>query len=186
MKINNKTIIRDTNPLIRTKSKEVPLPLIKEDKELLEEMLAYVYNSTIEEIAKKEDLRPAVGIAAIQVGVAKQMLAIVLKDEDGNVECQYALANPKVLSSSLEMAYLSCGEGCLSVDKQYRGYVERCRRLKVRAYDLLQDKIIEIKASGYLAIVLGHELDHLKGKLYYDRIHKDFPFKASEGAYCIE
>ena len=185
MKINNKTIIKDDNPLIREKSVDVPLPLCAEDRQLLEDMITYVDRSTNEEWATAEDLRPAVGISAIQVGIAKKMLVAMLKDEDGNIIYQYALVNPKILANSVEKAYLKAGEGCLSVPKDHPGYVERSRRIKVRAYDLFQDKIVEIRASGYLAIVLQHELDHLKGVLYYDHIKKD-PFQVSEGAYCIE
>ena len=47
---------------------------------------------------------------------------------------------------------------------------------KVKAYDLLQDKEILIKADGYLAIVLQHELDHFKGVLFYDHINQKDPF----------
>ena len=68
MLINNDTIIKDTDPLIREKSEPVSLPLSKEDETLLRDMLQYVKDSTDEEKAKKFNLRPAVGISAIQVG----------------------------------------------------------------------------------------------------------------------
>ena len=60
MKISVKDIILDTDPRIRTKSEQVPLPLSAEDSELLEAMIAYVRDSQDEEIAKREGLRPAV------------------------------------------------------------------------------------------------------------------------------
>ena len=86
MLINNDTIIKDTDPLIRQKSEDVPLPLSSEDEQLLRDMMKYVVDSTDPEIAERENLRPAVGISAIQVGVPKKMTAVVVddKDKDGN------------------------------------------------------------------------------------------------------
>lgn len=186
MIINNDTIIKDDDELIRIKSKDVPLPLSKEDRELLLDMHKYVYNSTIEEIATKENLRPAVGISAIQVGVPKKMTSIIIKDEEGKVLIEYALVNPKIISSSIEKAYLKAGEGCLSVDNEHAGYIYRSARIKVKAYDALKDEEIIIKASGYLAIVLQHELDHFKGILFYDHINKINPYYEDKDAICIE
>lgn len=186
MIINNKTIIKDNDPLIRQRSKDVTLPLSGDDKQLLMDMHEYVYESTIDEIAEEKDLRPAVGISAIQVGVPKKMTAIILKDEEGKTIVDYALVNPKIVSSSLEKAYLKTGEGCLSVDGKHEGYIYRSARVKVKGYDLLTDKDVEIKASGYLAIVLQHELDHFRGVLFYDHIDSKNPFYEDLEAFCIE
>ena len=176
MLINNDTIIKDDNPLIRRKSEDVVLPLKDEDRDLLMQMLKYVDDSTVPEIAEKENLRPAVGISAIQIGVPKKMTAIIIKDDEGNKLCEYALVNPKIISNSVEKACLSSGEGCLSVVEEHEGLVYRSLRVKVKAYDALKDENIIIKAEGYLAIVLQHELDHFKGILFYDRINKENPY----------
>jgi len=186
MQINNDTIIKDDNVLVRQRSVDVPLPVSEEDRQLLMEMLKYVDDSTVEEIAEKENLRPAVGISAIQVGVPKKMTAVILKDPDGKKICEYALVNPKIISNSVEKAYLESGEGCLSVNQIHEGYVYRSARVKVKAYDLLQEKEILIKAEGYLAIVLQHELDHFKGILFYDHINKADPFYKDPQALVIE
>ncbi len=186
MIINNKTIIKDNDPLIRKRSVDVAFPLSEEDKQLLLDMHDYVYESTIDDIAKEKDLRPAVGISAVQVGVLKKMTAIILKDEEGNIVVDYALVNPKIVSNSLEKAYLKSGEGCLSVDGKHEGYVYRSARVKVKGYDLLTQKDVEIKANGYLAIVLQHELDHFRGTLFYDHINKKDPFFEDLDAQCIE
>ena len=188
MLINNDTIIKDTDDRIRQISEDVPLPLSKEDEELLRDMYQYVIDSTDEEKAEKFNLRPAVGISAIQVGVPKKMTAIVVDDTDKNgnpLRWEFMLVNPKIVSSSIQQAYLSGGEGCLSVVEEHQGYVPRSARVKVRAYDLLSDQNIEIRAQGYLAIVLQHELDHFKGKLFYDHIDKNNPFKEVPGAIEI-
>ena len=186
MLINNDTIIKDDCDLIREKSQDVSLPISDEDRDTLMRMLKYVDDSTVEEIAEKENLRPAVGISAIQIGVPKKMTAIIIKDDKGNKVCEYALVNPKIVSNSLEKAYLDSGEGCLSVANEHQGYVYRSARVKVKAYDLLQDKNIEIKADGYLSIVLQHELDHFKGVLFYDHINKENPFYKDPDAIVIE
>ena len=186
MLINNDTIIKDDSDLIRQKSVDVSMPLSDEDRNLLLDMLKYVDDSTIEEIAEKENLRPAVGISAIQVGVPKKMTAIILKDGDGKKVYEYALVNPKIISSSIEKTYLATGEGCLSVADEHQGYIYRSARVKVKGFDILQNKDILIKADGYLAVVLQHELDHFKGILFYDHINKNNPNYADPNAIVIE
>ena len=186
MKINDDTIIKDNDPFIRTKSVDVEIPLSQEDKEIFEEMLYYVRNSTNEEIAEKENLKPAVGISAIQFGVAKKMLVVCIRNEKDEIEWEYALANPKLISSSLEKAYLAAGEGCLSVPEGHEGYVYRARRIKIKAYSYLDQKEVQIKATGYPAIVLQHEMDHLNGILYYDHINPKEPFYEDDKAFRIE
>lgn len=186
MIINNETIIKDSDPLIREKSANVSIPLSSEDETLLLEMLQYVKDSTDEELAEKLNLRPAVGISAIQVGVKKKMCAIAIRNEDGDFLCEYALANPRIVSESVEMSYLKSGEGCLSVPQEHEGYVPRHARVKVKAYDAIAKKDIELKLSGYLAIVFQHELDHFQGTLFYDHINKKDPFKELDEALVIE
>ena len=64
-------------------SEPVQLPLSNEDRELLQAMLDYVRNSQNDEIAEAEDLQPAVGIAAVQVGVLKRVVVIDIDDDNG-------------------------------------------------------------------------------------------------------
>ena len=186
MLINKDTIIKDDNPLIREKSLDVSLPLSKEDEELVLQMLQYVIDSTDEEKAKELNLAPAVGISAIQLGINKKLTAIALKNENDEIIYQYALVNPKIVSYSVEKAYLKSGEGCLSVPENHEGYVYRAARIKVKAYDALTKQDVEIKAKDYLAIVFQHELDHFKGVLYYDHINKKNPFYIEDNAVVIE
>ena len=183
MKITRKDIILDTDERIRMQSEPVQLPLSNEDRELLQAMLDYVRNSQNDEIAKAEDLQPAVGIAAVQVGVLKQMIAVVVPYEDGVDEV--ALVNPKIISESVQNAYLDNGEGCLSVKGEHPGHVFRHARIKVRGYDLIQDKNVTISAEGYFAICLQHEIDHLSGTLFYDHIDANNPWKSDDEAEVI-
>ncbi len=189
MKINNSTITKDNDPLIRKKSSPVSLPLSQEDADTLTSMLQFVRDSKDKELAEKYDLRPAVGIAAPQIGILKQMIAISINEEDENGNetlCEYALVNPKIISYSAKQAYLKDGEGCLSVEDPHQGYVVRSARIKVQAYDFLNKKEVTIRANGYRAIVLQHEIDHLSGVLFYDHINKIDPFKPIADALVIE
>ena len=183
MKIKNDMIILDSDPLIRTKSEPVTLPLTKEDEELLQAMITYVRNSQDEEIAEKEGLRPAVGIAAIQLGTPKQLIAVSVPTENGSDE--FALANPKIIAESVQNAYLAQGEGCLSVLEEHEGLVYRHARITVTGYDLLRKETIRVRASGYTAICLQHEIDHLSGTLFYDHINKSDPWKEDPEAMVI-
>lgn len=183
MKINSETIILDSDPRIRTKSEKVELPLSAQDRQLLEDMLTYVRRSQDDEIAQAEGLQPAVGIAAIQLGIPKQLIAVVVPEEDGVQEA--ALANPRIVSESVQNGYLENGEGCLSVKDEHPGHVFRHARIKVRGYDLIQDKNVTISAEGYFAIALQHEIDHLSGILFYDRIDENDPWKEDPEAEVI-
>ena len=180
-----KDIIQDSDTVIRKKSVNVELPLNAEDKQLLMDMLQYVRDSQDNELAEQNGLRPAVGIAAIQLGIPKKMLAVVVPDEEGNSQ-EFALANARIVSESVQLSYLKNGEGCLSVEKEHQGLVPRHARITVKAYDLLQDKEITIKASDYLAIVLQHEIDHFSGTLFYDRINQNDPWHAEKDSIIIE
>ena len=177
-----KDIIDDSNELIRTVSKEVELPLSKENHDLLMKMHEFLVASQDEELSEKYDLRPAVGIAAIQLGVPKRMCAIHVLDydEEGNVtkSTDYALANPKIVSYTPKQSYLKTGEACLSVPEDVKGYVQ--------GFDVLTNKDVKIVARGFLAICLQHELDHFDGVLYYDHINKEYPLVPIENAMVIE
>lgn len=183
MQLEKENIILDSDPRIRQKSEPVPLPLSSEDKELLEAMIQYVKDSQDETQIQERDLQPAVGIAAIQLGIPKQMLTVIL-EEDGQLH-QAALVNPKIISKSVQNSYLDNGEGCLSVPGQHPGHVFRHARIKVRAYDYFKDENVVLEATGYFAIALQHEIDHLSGILYYDRIDSNDPWKEDEEAEVV-
>ena len=185
-----KDIIDDTNELIRTKSKEVELPLSQENYDLLMKMHEFLVASQDEELSEKYDLRPAVGIAAIQLGIPKRMCAIHVLDydEEGNVikSTDYALANPKIVSYTQKQSYLKTGEACLSVLEDVQGYVPRHAKVTIEGYDALSKKNVKIVARVFLSVCLQHELDHFDGVLFYDHINKDYPLLPIENAMVIE
>jgi peptide deformylase len=108
---------------------------------------------------------PGIGLAAIQVGVDKSMLVYDISPPDEAQQLN-VLINPKIIARDGEI--LSEDEGCLSVP-DFRANVKRAARVLVEAVDR-QGKPQRIEAEGLLAIVLQHEIDHLNGKLFIDRI----------------
>lgn len=188
--IKMKDIIDDDNPLLRQKSDEVTLPLSKNDEQLLRDMHTFLVNSQDEELSEKYDLRPAVGIAAIQLGHTKKMCAIRVCDynDDGEVIHveEYALVNPVITSYTEKISHLKDGEGCLSVNREVQGIVPRYAKIVVESYDLLQNKEITITARGFMSICMQHEFDHFHGKLFYDHINKENPMAPIQNAIVIE
>lgn len=174
-------IVKDTNKSIREKSTNIDLPLSTEIEQLGLEMLQYLKNSQDEEFLEKHpEVRSGVGLAAPQIGKNIKLIAVYFNDSKKDIE--YVLVNPKIVAESAQKCYLSSGEGCLSVPENHEGYVYRHFRIKVKAYNILTKKDEVIDARGYLSIVLQHEIDHLSGILYYDRINNFEPFKVLSGA----
>lgn len=169
-----KDILDEKDKRLRLVSEEVTFPMSKEDLKNIDLMEEYLVNSQIEEQAEKYDLRPGMGMAAIQIGVAKRYIVIVEETEEGFDS--YIVVNPKIISNSEEMIYVETGEGCLSVNRECEGIVPRYARVTVEGYDTDGNKI-KIRAREELAIAFQHEIDHLNGILFVDKIDKKNPYK---------
>lgn len=176
--ITMKDIVQEGTDVLRVKTNEVNIPLLEEDREALLCMLQYLKNSQDPSIAKKYKLRPGSGLSANQIGLDKRMFAALFTNEK-NEDAEYMLINPRIVSHSVNMIYLPEGEGCLSVNRDVKGYVPRYERIKVKAYDI-NGQEVEYKLKGYGSIVIQHEMDHLNGIMFYDRINKENPFKLPE------
>ncbi|MEE3807165.1 MULTISPECIES: peptide deformylase [Lysinibacillus] len=168
--ITMKDFVKEDSVLLRKQTEEVTTPLNQEDRNTLLAMLQYLKNSQDPTLAKKYKLRPGTGLSANQIGVDKRMFAVLF---DHN---EMVFINPKIISHSLNMIYLPDGEGCLSVNRPVHGFVPRYERIKVRAYDIDGQEFI-LPFQGYGAIVVQHEIDHLNGIMFYDRINKEYPFQ---------
>jgi len=108
---------------------------------------------------------PGVGLAAIQVGSDKQVLVYDDKPEE-NDHRYGVIINPRVVETDGQV--ISENEGCLSVP-DFRSDVKRAARILVEGVDR-EGKPLRVEAQGFLAIVLQHEIDHLNGTLFIDRI----------------
>lgn len=173
-----KDILDEKDKRLRLVSKDVTFPLSKEDKKVINEMVEYLTNSQIERLAEKYDLRPGMGMAAIQLGIPKRFLTIVHEVDEEEFDT-YIICNPKIISNSAEKIYVEMGEGCLSVNREVDGIVPRYARVTVEGYDVDGNKI-RIRAKEELAIAFQHEIDHLNGILFTDYIDKKNPYKDAD------
>lgn len=167
-------ILDEKHKVLRQKSHEVELPLSKEDKNTIDQIIKHLTYSQIEKYAEKYDLRPGMGLAFPQLGKLKRIIVIVYEYEEGKFK-NYVIVNPKIISHSEEMVALETGEGCLSVNREVEGHVPRYARVTIEGYDIDGNKI-KVRAREDLSIAFQHEIDHLNGILFYDRINKDKPF----------
>jgi peptide deformylase len=119
----------------------------------------------VEDMADTMYQAPGVGLAAIQVGSTK---SVIVYDPEADKENRpyKALINPEIIS--MEGEVLSENEGCLSVP-DFRSDVMRAASAVVKGIDM-DGNPVKIEAEGLLSIILQHEIDHLNGILFIDRI----------------
>lgn len=181
-----KDIVREGHPALRERASKMTFPLSKEEQQMALDMLEFLKNSQDEEIAKQYELRAGVGLAAPQLGVTKQMIALLLPGEyeDDEPILNDVWVNPRVMRQSVKQTALKDGEGCLSVDREVPGLVIRPDKITVSYYDLEGQKK-EMKLEGYEAIVVQHEIDHLNGIMFYDHINEADPQFLPKGVTVI-
>ena len=167
-------ILDEKDKRLRKISQDATFPLTKDDKKLIKQAIDELTYSQIEELAEKYSLRPGMGLAFPQLGLNKRIIIIVHEVEDGVFD-EYVFVNPKIVSYSEEMIAAEVGEGCLSVNREVEGHVPRHARVTVEGYDIDGNKI-KVRAREELAIAFQHEIDHLNGILFYDRIDPKKPF----------
>ena len=142
-------ILEYPDPRLRTRSSAVS-HVDAATRQLIDDMLETMYAAG------------GIGLAAPQVNVARRVLVLDVSPEKRS---PLALVNPEILS--LGDPCMS-EESCLSVPGVLEA-VERSIRVKVRALDR-QGQPLELDAEGTLAVCLQHEVDHLEGKLFVDRL----------------
>lgn len=158
-------ILTAEEPLLREKSKKVKR-ITDDVQRLVDDMVETMRDA------------PGVGLAAPQVGALQRVVVIEVpirdeenedptEEENGEPRTQlYVLINPEIVDLSEETI---CGEeGCLSVPG-YVGEVERATEATVR-YQNRAGRRMKLQGQGFLARVIQHEVDHLEGILYTDRL----------------
>ena len=138
--------------------KAVSTPVEKVDAEI---------RKLAEDMADSMYAAEGIGLAAVQIGVAKRVIVMDLDQKDGKKDWRVFI-NPKITWASEEMATFE--EGCLSVPEIWDD-VERPARIKAEYLDL-DGKTVEIEADGMLATCLQHEMDHLEGVLFIDHFSR--------------
>ena len=147
-------ILTVPDPILRTKSNSVK-KVDKDTKNLMRDMLETMYDA------------PGIGLAAIQIGVAKRVVVMDVSKETDKKEPMY-FVNPEITWKSNTNATYE--EGCLSIPNQF-AKIERPDKCKVKYLDF--DGVEkEINAEGLLATCIQHEIDHLNGVLFIDYLSK--------------
>ena len=159
---DDSVVLRETTPLqmryygdpVLRKRAEPVAEITDAERQLAEEMLM-----TLEATGN------GIGLAATQVGILKRLIIVDIGEEDDEEYEPLVLFNPLILSSEGEIV---AEEGCLSIP-DVTADVKRPERIVVDGIDI-QGTPIYIEADGLLARVLLHEIDHLNGVLFIDRI----------------
>ena len=149
-----KPLIILPDPILRQVSKPIET-MDGEVKKLADDMLETMYDA------------PGIGLAAIQIGVARRMLVLDVS-KDGEDKKPLVFINPEIVASSDARSVYE--EGCLSIPDYY-AEVERPAGITVRHLDR-EGKEQVTEADGLLATCLQHEIDHLNGVLFIDHISK--------------
>ena len=146
-------ILTEPDPFLRQKSQDVD-KVDNEIRKLINDMLETMYAA------------PGIGLAAIQVGVPKNIIVIDLSKEEEKKPLHFI--NPKIIAKSNN--HSTYEEGCLSVPGQF-AEIDRPNQCHINYLDYngIQQ---ELKAEGLLATCIQHEMDHLKGILFIDYLSK--------------
>ena len=145
------TILHHPDPRLRQKAKVVER-FDADLQRLIDDMFETMYAA------------PGVGLAATQVGVALRVAVMDCSREE-NVREPLVMVNPEILESD---DLMEVDEGCLSVPG-VSDVLKRSHRVRARALDR-KGQPFEVEAEGLLAQCIQHEIDHLDGKLYIDRL----------------
>ena len=154
-------IIALPNPHLRQRSSRIHV-VTDEIKHLVDDMVSAALdweNSRTHEISA--------ALAAVQVDRLDRVIIVRNDFEDKKTRQFTALINPEVVK--YEGKLVDDYEGCLSVSKHIYGKVQRYSKIRVKALDLNGNEI-RIKAEGFLARVIQHEIDHTNGIVYIDHI----------------
>lgn len=147
-------ILTVPNPVLKQVS--TPVAAVDDDlRRLMDDMLETMYAA------------PGIGLAAIQVGVPKQVIVMDLARQGEPPQPRY-FVNPEILWASDETAPYE--EGCLSVPEVY-DEVDRPARVKLKYLDYHGREVVE-DAEGLFAVCIQHEMDHLKGVLFIDHLSR--------------
>lgn len=140
--------------------REIAQPLTKADIE--SEYFSNLINSMLLTVTNPEN--EGVGIAAPQVRISKQLIAVQRLDKE-NEPFEFFI-NPKIVNTLGEKQL--GGEGCLSVPG-YRGDVERYRNITIEYNHISTFEVVKETIEGFTAVIFQHEIDHLNGIIYIDK-----------------
>lgn len=141
-----------------------PNPVLRKQAQPVDEV-DHKIRKLVDDMAETMYEAPGIGLAANQVGLPLRLLVIDLQKEEYE-QGLITLINPEIIAAQGTTTF---EEGCLSVPEFFAN-VKRHEEVTVRALNV-DGKRIEVQASGLLAVVLQHEIDHLHGRLFIDHIN---------------
>ena len=147
-------ILKYPNPILKKKSR----PVLKIDPAI---------HQLVQDMAETMYAAPGVGLAAPQVGCSLRLAVVDITPAD-QAKNLMVLINPEVIAAEGECSW---EEGCLSIP-EYTQEVKRKKRIVVRYQDLQGEKREIVGDDNLLSIALQHEIDHLEGVLFIDRISR--------------
>ncbi|NDY58750.1 peptide deformylase [Desulfovibrio sulfodismutans] len=142
-----------------------PHPVLAQKAARIEEITPEIM-ALASDMAETMYVNQGIGLAANQVAEPVRLITVDISGPDKREEL-FALVNPEIVSAEGET---ETEEGCLSV-KDYRSNVVRAEKVRVRGLDLSGNEVC-LDAEGLLAVCLQHEIDHLEGTLFIDRISR--------------
>lgn len=147
------------NEMLRTVCDSIKKDEWKKFVKLGNEMVKYIKNPQ----------HAGVGLAAPQVGITKRIMVVsLLRNWDDESFKTVMMLNPEILEASDE-TITDIEEGCLSLPKAKKGFVARHNTIKLKYYDeKMKEKILVL--SGLSSVIVQHEIDHLDGELYIDKL----------------
>lgn len=141
-----------------------PDPILKQVSEPVEEINSDV-TALIQDLLETMYEAPGIGLAAPQVGQLKRVVVLDLDYRSGEERKPIVLVNPEIVFSEGEILF---EEACLSVP-EYSAEVKRSEKVKVKGLNE-KGEDVEIEGEGLLSVALQHEIDHLDGILFVDRL----------------
>lgn len=149
------------NPILRTVCEPIKKSEWKQYVKLGKQMVSYI----------KDPDHAGVWLAAPQVWITKRIMVVsLLHNWDDEIFSTVMMLNPEILEASDEKI-VDIEEWCLSLPKAKRGFIARHKDIKIKYYDeKMKEKVLRI--SGLASAIFQHELDHLNGILYIDKLVK--------------
>ncbi len=159
-----------TDPLLNACASEVSLHEIP--LQHIQSLIDQMFEAAQGERSVDPTKRPLVGLAAPQIGIAKRIILVdmAVTSERNSLGDLKAFINPEILWQSKEMLWDR--EGCFSVDRRIGGIVPRSESIKLIAYDRYGIALME-EFTGFTARIFQHEIDHLNGIRFPDRVGQE-------------
>ncbi|NTW62003.1 peptide deformylase [Candidatus Saccharibacteria bacterium] len=161
--MKKEALIALPDPRLRQKSKKVHV-VTDDTRKLVDDMVSVVLDW---DSSRPHEISAA--LSAVQIGRMERVVIVRSDFDDKSVTDFTALINPEIIKA--EGSIVKDYEGCLSVPDVY-GIVPRQNKIRVKALDINGEEV-RFKASGFLARLIQHEIDHINGVVFIDHIRDD-------------